>query len=83
MRRVKSFRLTDKYEAVYHDEGTAIREPVHGFALIEERDGTTHVTPFTYGADGFELCELCDNFLGIVTKGIQLPEWMQDAIDAR
>lgn len=81
--RIKSFRLTDKYEAVYNDGGAAIRDPVHGFVLIEERDGTMRVTPFTYGVDRFELCESCDNFLGIIPSGSQLPEWMQDVTDAR
>lgn len=92
-RKIRSFKLNDQYEAVYGGSasdtpGESHRLRVHGFALvsIDYGDGfgpQDVVMPFLFADTGFEMCEDCSNYLGVVPAGGELPGWMQDAVEQR
>jgi hypothetical protein len=78
---IKSFVLSDSYDAIFgggggDSPGEFSRTPVDGFAVISGVAQDDEVQPFELGETGFELLPSIVNYLGVVRRGEELPEWM-------
>ena len=80
IRVIKSLSLTSEYEAVYgDDDGTFIREPIVGFAVVTERPPELFemdaICPVVIGDLGIEFCEDTENYRCLVRLGEPVPDW--------
>lgn len=87
IRVIKSLALTGEYEAVYSDsDGTFIREPIVGFAVVTERPPGLFemdaICPVVIGDLGIEFCDDTSNYRGLVRVGEPTPEWMVPEVPA-
>ena len=85
---IKSFVLSDSHDAIFGGgEGDApggfSRTPVDGFAIIAAGSliacdvlDDDEIQPFEFGELGFQLLPSIGNYLGVVKRGDELPEWM-------
>jgi hypothetical protein len=85
---IKSFVLSDSHDAIfgggeYDSPGGFCRIPVDGFAIIAAgslvaRDvlDDDEIQPFEFGECGFQLVSSINNYLGVVKRGEDIPEWM-------